>query len=576
MTDSSTSHKGCSAKFTWNVPTGAVAYQYDAVEVGVEGQSPRNPQQPPHGPENEWTFYGLWCSTEYDFRVKARGNGSNIWRGDRLDVIYTTTFSGWATKRATTGQYNPPTPTPTPTPDVELTLTATPENGRIRLTWTEVDIEDISYEVKQTWGEKSHALPYVTATAPYNDRSKDLFTISSFSTANGEVTALVDGWLDEGKSYTYVVNVKKGDSVLGSSNSASVTLPMCSAVQENPALKIPLCDISGFTIPTGIDHAKNPNRAVMIDGRMLISWSAVSASPNTIQVELGIGEKWDILPHSDHTVSYPPAASDRAAIIHGLVTGNPYSFRVSIYTGSTLHQTQVMDARMPASLPRLGFHRDHTIEYEIDEFSLPLSERNLYILTFSRSIASWQSAVDLANSTYSDGPTIRFCTGTGCDQCGPSGNGNCNTDNSMATFLLRPGHKAEGYTNDDCGIVTACAFVTTVGDYVTDTDVVFEYPAWGYNEHSKVHTEYRWTDDPDLDGEEVNQGDPSLRYSYLLPVSMHEVGHAAGAADLYAPKYMGRYNHMIMGSLDHDSVQLADGIYIRDIHRSLQYGSKPH
>ena len=108
MTGSLSSRKSCSAKFTWNVPTGAVAYEYEAVEVGVEDQSPRVPVQPPHGPDNEWVFYGLWCSTEYDFRVKARGNGSNIWRGDRLDVIYTKTFSDWATKRATTGPYTPP------------------------------------------------------------------------------------------------------------------------------------------------------------------------------------------------------------------------------------------------------------------------------------------------------------------------------------------------------------------------------------------------------------------------------------------------------------------------------------
>ncbi len=114
MTGSSVSNKSCSAKFTWNVPTGAVAYEYEAVLVGVEGQSPQNPIQPPHGPANEWTFYGLWCSTQYDFRVKARGNGSNIWQGEKQPVIYTKNFSAWATKRATTGTYTPPTPTPTP------------------------------------------------------------------------------------------------------------------------------------------------------------------------------------------------------------------------------------------------------------------------------------------------------------------------------------------------------------------------------------------------------------------------------------------------------------------------------
>ena len=74
MTGSSTSNQGCSAEFTWDVPTGAVAYEYEAVLVGNEGASRRSPTEPPHEPENEHVFNGLWCSTEYDFRVKATSN----------------------------------------------------------------------------------------------------------------------------------------------------------------------------------------------------------------------------------------------------------------------------------------------------------------------------------------------------------------------------------------------------------------------------------------------------------------------------------------------------------------------
>ena len=106
MTGSASGQQNCSATFTWDRPTGAVAYEYEAVLVGNEARNPQEPQ-PPHGPDNEWTFYGLWCSTEYDFRVKARGNGSDIWQGNIQPVIYTTDWSNWATYNATTFPFVP-------------------------------------------------------------------------------------------------------------------------------------------------------------------------------------------------------------------------------------------------------------------------------------------------------------------------------------------------------------------------------------------------------------------------------------------------------------------------------------
>ena len=150
MTGSSTSNQGCSAKFTWDVPTGAVAYEYEAVLVGNEGDSSRIPTEPPHGPENEHIFYGLWCSTEYQFRVMARGNGSDIWRGEEQDVIYTTEWSGWATHRATTAAYTPINLDP-PTPS-RLTLEAL-DDGTIKATWDEqtgIDSYDLGHRVSGT------------------------------------------------------------------------------------------------------------------------------------------------------------------------------------------------------------------------------------------------------------------------------------------------------------------------------------------------------------------------------------------------------------------------------------------
>ncbi len=147
MTGSSTSNKSCSAKFSWDVPTGAIAYEYEAALVGVEGQTPEVPERPPHGPDNEWTFYGLWCSTEYDFRVKARGNGSNIWQGDRLDVIYTKTFSGWATTRATTAAYTPP---PSPTFTASISYKARPIE---QAEWRVLDYGDVVVEIRNAAGQ---------------------------------------------------------------------------------------------------------------------------------------------------------------------------------------------------------------------------------------------------------------------------------------------------------------------------------------------------------------------------------------------------------------------------------------
>ena len=82
---------------TWERPRGAYRFEYRASSVGPEDQA-RDEQQGPRAPDNETLFTGLWCDIAYDFMVRAQGNGHT----------YSSKWSDWTIKRATTPPYTPP------------------------------------------------------------------------------------------------------------------------------------------------------------------------------------------------------------------------------------------------------------------------------------------------------------------------------------------------------------------------------------------------------------------------------------------------------------------------------------
>ncbi len=565
MTGSSTSHQSCSAKFTWDVPTGAVAYEYEAALVGNEGASRRNPTEPPHGPENEHVFDGLWCSTEYDFRVKARGNGSDIWKGEEQDVIYTTEWSGWATYRATTKPY-------TPTTLITPTLTATANNGRVDLSWTIVSGSGITYEVKQLWESIEQVLPHTPEAAPYDDPLGDRYTLTTPVVGTTHVTATVDGWLKEGSTYRYTVRAVQGNKASKWSNVEVVMLPQCVSIAP-PGSSVPVCDLAS---PRA--ELKRYRAANLWDGEIDFRWNPLSSGNPSYRIQMQIGGVWQTLPFQDYAIAY----GTNAATVSQLPPGHIYSFRLLAYTDTTLRESEVINVPTPFRIPVAGHQHDFTVEYRLDTTSLPAAPVGPL---FTDAIPFAERAWNRATQSLPTGPRILFCSATDCYVCGESGSDNCNYDNVVADIRFINGEvNGQGHTTgspENCGAAAACAHVTRPNDgllhnrHITDVTIYFEEPAWEYSKDLLIHFRLLWTNDFNMRNQQVDRESNRFEfYRYLRGVVMHEFGHAAGLEDL--DKWPGRFPGYLMTHSDFFKVPPQDTYYIREAYRNADHGSRPH
>ena len=265
MTGSAVSAQSCSAKFTWNRPTGAVEYQAQASRVDSQGStSSRAP--PPHAPDNQKVFYGLSCSTEYEFTVKARGNGSTV----HSNVIYTTDWSDSAQITGTTAPYEPPT---APAPSNVRVTTITDTTALV--VWNEMT-GVTSFQVTYTPAEPAGArAPPGSVHGP-----------NAFKNISG---------LTPRTRYRFTVQAY-GDGVTYAPEWGSPSDPVY-ATTEPITLTVPT-----LTVPT---LAASPN-----NGNVLLSWSVVPGTGITYEVEQRWQDKRHTLPRITATPPYDDSSAD--------------------------------------------------------------------------------------------------------------------------------------------------------------------------------------------------------------------------------------------------------------------------
>ena len=466
MTGSSTSNQSCSAKFTWDIPTGAVAYQYEAVLVGNEG---RNPQQPPHGPVNEHVFYGLWCSTEYQFRVKARGNGSLIWQGVQQDVIYTIEFSEFATLRATTGPY-------TPRPNVKPTFNVAYKEYffHVRKAYT-IDLP------VATGGNGE--LTYSFAPALGNGLMFDEVNHHIMVPGVGPVAA---------DQVTYTLTVEDSDGVTDTTEIIvsvfDVTFPAEILEYRRPMLLEELQSSIFDRIDVGLADALL-TRSRSYEARVgLPATAGYEVNTNTCTWSAS-GTLWS------NWLTLNGATNIRMTRCgRGAEEAVPIQVELRYIEGGATKTIELVT--LPLTIVQARHHRDNVASYRLEDPWLPTMP-SAYSSYPAVSQSTLQSLVESGKSGWSTGGF------------------------SFTEAASSPDFIIKGYfTNDSKCIQTAIACFTqgAPGGHFTDTGTLWiEFPPTGNGSDPR-----EWTTDPN----EIGRG--QMDYYYLPYAVHHEMGHAAG------------------------------------------------
>ena len=431
------------------------------------------------GSSGNWTTYknditgtsptvdGLQCDTGYQFRVRAYGDG----------VTYLADWGAWSSASNEVRTSTCPTPTPTPT------ATPTPSNptGSISASPAKIAVGQTT-TITASWDN-------VTSTP------KIRFGPQLAQTCSGPPAP--------GTPHTEIVAVETL-TLTGCGDTATVTVQLWD-VDSNESLAavnvavLPLPTITTFDRAGYRYFTVGFSTHVDYRNRVVLQWRNTSGSYTTFRT-LGPTDDQD----------GPPGRAilndgSTGAAIRGLPYGEGVVIEVRV-VGTTGRGLVVEGPAYPVSRSSqpigIGHLPDHVMMY--DDTDLEDS---------SEGIAEWvkENAASAASRWASIVSGLESCKGTAdsVDEDCPQ-----NSDGSVVKVVI--------------GICLNPAFAAcySVGSGSIErkldgeTKLIFlASPPWG-----------EWTDNPDLDGEEV-RGQPGETYQWFGNVLVHEFGHAFGLAD---------------------------------------------
>lgn len=402
MTNSRTGHNGCSAKFTWSRPTGAVTFDYRASSVENEGRNlPRNPQETP---DNEKVYYGLWCSTQYEFKVRAKGNGHDT---DGDGIAYTTRWSSFAITLATTGTYTPPTPVPDKVPSFSTTSTsmffnkdiyesrnlptATGGDGTITYTLSPSVGNGLSFNVS------NHAIAGSADAAA----KKVSYTLTAMDSDGDTATTKVDVSVFD-LSLLVTSETHATDTDFGASKWSVLqygTVKIVDSIERNPRFNVRV----GFPATAGF---KMNSR--------VCSW------PLSSQPLMMLWSDWIFI--GGYT-QFPIVRCERGS-------GGTVSVPVEIEVGGEVHRVATLSINMPQSF----HHRDNVATYNVQNpwlasSSVPskfssynLLDQSFVVASAKRAGSAWNALPSSLTFTYDTGSdpdfVIKGFINPGTSQCG--------------------------------------------------------------------------------------------------------------------------------------------------------------
>ena len=573
--DSTASWESCSAALSWGAPDGAEEYQlwWSTIENEGRGQEERTEGKASQGDvitlsTTRHTLNSLYCQTDHQFKVRARGDGT----GD-----YSDEWSGFTTTNVITGQYIPPATTTLKKPS---NLQASIVNNTIKLTWGNPSSGNYKYLVKMTWGDRSgdatatqsEILPYPSSapTAPYTNPNAHYYALTVDKSQTP--SAIIGGWLRPGLTYEFQV---KATNLAGDQNSAWA--------DEKPAVTITTCRIIDACI-TGFDLHQDLVKSTF-DGGMILKWNAASESNQSFHLYQrratgGSTQPWYTLPDSDHDYTLSMGAVN--AVIDQLATGETYDYKLVMLADGKRREADFLRVDMPVRIRTRGHQADHIIAYDYNSVEFPSSIRSTLESAITTGAHAWNNGI----SAFSTPPTVAFCRLSNC--------AGRNTDGHVATIKVvngQAGNKQEGHTIDislaaSCGWSIACVtdLPTVLVDgrtHITNQTMKYEEPAWYYSKKNKTHTLYRWTTTWSLRGTKgTNSDGVEYTYRYLPGVVMHEFGHTAGLDDLYNHKYqngISKYPGYLMEYVrPQTTIPRQDILYLRENHRHYEHGSTSH
>ena len=548
MGGSSTSEQGCTAQMTWERPTGAHQFQYRASEVGNEAQAGPDGEGP-RAPDNETLFTKLWCSTKYEFKVKAQGNGQS----------YSSKWSAWTIKNETTGPYTPKAPAPT-----GLTVTAKTMTS-ISLTWNAVtNAEEYRVESRTT---SSSAWNYAYTTSPS-------YTVSALSCGTDyefQVRARGDG-----DPYS----TKYGSPSSKVSASASACPPPPPPPPPTPQCPVPE-DLGEFTA----DFTEVP------PGDMSQVWNGDCGSPRSNnhyaqQYKFTLAEKThvtiDLLKHSNVKGSLDPylylfqdpgnptedddghpGKSQYASRVSGTFDPGTYYIEATTSTknppSSGFLEKGNLSLKIEGEEPipfdghRKGHQADHTVQYRIGTMPTrtpaltatgeraraaaivdptPISSEPGVVIAeaIPTAVTAWNLAVATPWAGVDPGPQVLFCQ----RKVSPPQKG---AHICPVNRLYNDGRTVTITAVDDatlCKTSPACVGPDDPDKdgHVTDQTMTISLKAEVYDSETRSLKSVVWTNAYWLHAKPPEASDKGV-YIYLPGVLMHEFGHAAGLDDLY-------------------------------------------
>ena len=211
-------------------------------------------------------------------------------------------------------------------------------------------------------------------------------------------------------------------------------------------------------------------------------------------------------------------------------------------------------------VPHDGTHqRDHTVAYTVEQSLLPPGAPGTLVYdlmneAMADGVPTWNSA---GGGTSGRWPYILFCENS-CPE---------NNDGYTVQVVVN--------TSDHCPHAGACAGILDEGGgdrNIRDSTIYIENPPFDRNGRR------RWTDDPDLNGEEVNDMNVLTHgevqhWLYLPTAVLHEMGHVIGLIDLYGiaddfPAYL--MGNAALGTITHvplHDIRYLDLMYWKYGHR---------
>ena len=558
--NSTVSWESCQAILSWGAPEGAEEYQlwWSTIENEGRGQEEGAERQASQGglitlSTTRHTLNSLYCQTDHQFKVRARGDGT----GD-----YSDQSGPFFIKDQRTGNYNY---TPQEVMDPPTNLQATERDGEVYLTWetTETD-SDVTYQVQQKWITRAGVGTEVTQTLPveyappYSNPVADQYTV----TITSSTSATVGGWLREGQNYTYKVRARNDGGV--------------SLWSQGDTTQITRCP-DASCLPANL-RASAPR--LTDDGVLTLLWDGVDARNPYFYVYtrvIGKTTTWKVLPHLDYTIT----TTTTGATITQIAAGETYQFKVFVLADGAIYNSAVLTLPTKARLPTHGHQADHTVQYLLDANANALIKPMLDT-ALTTAAARWNNLVFNASSL----PQIEFCEQGLC--------GSRNTDGYTTTVYVNDGELQPGEgrigspaQHPDCGSGMACVGQELGGSdhHLTNATMRIEFPAyeWSFIDGRLWHIKHIWVGNSSEHEVKFMQIGSNLlqKKTYLPMIVAHELGHAAGLADL--ADYEGR-GYENLGSIMHyntmtyavTTISNVDRLYMREAYRTAAHGSSPH